>query len=131
MAYHGEHQSLFFMGIAGRQRVVVGKRQDAFEWGDAGDTWGRKVTIAEIATSGQGRKWSTDRALGFWRTFAEMDHEDDEAIADFSQRYGDIDSALTASTPIRTRYWPTLKAHLREIGRAWDPPTAEHGSQAD
>ena len=121
VARHGERQSLFFTAIAGRQREVVGTRQDAFQWGDTADTWGRKVTIAEISATGRGREWSTDRALGAWRTFSEMDHEDDEAVAGFIQRHGDIDSALTASTPIRTRYWPTLKAHLREIGRAWDP----------
>jgi hypothetical protein len=92
-------------------------------------TWGRDITVATIETTGKGQPWSTKRAQGFWRTFAEMDLENDEAMTGFVARYGDPDCALSPKTPVHTYYWRRLQGLLKPFARAWEQPDPDGFSQ--
>ena len=82
----------------------------------------RTVTVATIVTSGNGRKWTADEPRGFWRTFAEINHEDDKAVVDFVRRYGDPAGELTPDSPVHTGYWYQLMTILALFRNAWSGP---------
>lgn len=117
---------LVFHGLRWPAVQVAESRVDHFDFDDDGDTWGRRVTFAQLTTRGDGRRWTATSAQAFWRNFAEINLEDDSAIIDFVKRHGDPDSQLSPTHPVRTRWWRPLRDHLRPFARAWDDGDA-HG----
>src|SRR5262245_58302675 len=67
------------------------------------------VPVALIRTSGRGRVWATLEAAGFWRSFAELNLENNAAIEDFVRRHGDLDGELTPKVTIHTGNWKCLQ----------------------
>jgi hypothetical protein len=95
-------------------------RRNQFDFEEDSATWtDQTFTYGILSTTGKGRKWETTTALGWWRTFAEMDLEDDEAVAGFARRYGDPASELSPERPVHTRHWLTLQTMLRPLAEAW------------
>ena len=88
------------------------------------DSGGRpkSVSVAELAVSGNGRKWTASRPRGFWRTFGNLDFENDAEIVDFIKRYGDPDSALSPKQTVYTYQWRKLILLLYSFNIAWQSP---------
>ena len=76
-------------------------------------------TIFTIAASGHGRRWSTTRPQAFWRSFAETDLNDAEAVLAFVRRRGDPQGLLGGA--VDTAHWGNLRALLMTAARAWEP----------
>jgi hypothetical protein len=129
MARHGEAWSgtntLAFEGRSWPAARVVERRNffDLHATPVAEDL--KPVSAAFISTSGRGRPWSTVEAVGFWRSFAEIQLEDDAAIEDFVQRHGDLNGQLSPKKTVHTGSWKNLQAPCQIIASAWEEPDAE------
>lgn len=88
------------------------------------------MTVATITTSGEGRRWAADEPKGFWRTFAEINHEDDAAVQNFVRRYGDPEGELAPACPVHTGLWYPLMTVLALFRNAWSEPDREGISRA-
>ena len=88
------------------------------------DSGGRpkSVSVAELAVSGNGRKWTASRPRGFWRTFGNLDFENDAEIVDFIKRYRHPDSALSPKQTVYTYQWRKLILLLYSFNIAWQSP---------
>jgi hypothetical protein len=79
----------------------------------------------EFVASGQGQAWSSDRSLGFWRSYASL-HWRDRAIGQpalrFIQRHGDPFGNLDRGETSSIAPWFPLMIGLDWISKAWDPP---------
>lgn len=82
-------------------------------------------TIFTLSTTGKGRRWSTDRPLGFWRDFVEIDLENSEAVTAFIRRRGDPQGQLDAGAETHTGHWFSLAVYLRTAAQAWEPEDAD------
>ena len=110
-------------------RVVA--RVDAFDVSQSDLAKDLKpVAVAQIATTGDGREWTTRTAMGFWKNFAELDMESDTAIAFFCRQHGDPHGALTPTTPIHTYRWLPIQTILGLFAEAWQAPDENGISRA-
>ena len=85
-----------------------------------GHRWPAAQVDKGIATTtGDGRLWSERAPRGFWRSFSEVDCDNDAAVAGWLQRYGDPKSVLTTDHPVDISGWPLLAGVLTVFGRGW------------
>lgn len=77
--------------------------------------------LFEITATGRGRKWQTDSTLAFWRSFAELDLDDGDAVARFAQHHGDPWLNLDVGERSHTLAWKPLAVVLAEFAAAWGP----------
>ncbi|RWK11852.1 hypothetical protein [Mesorhizobium sp.] len=80
------------------------------------------VSVFTISASGNGRAWETEEPRGFWRTFAELDQNDEAAVIDIVRRYGDPDGQLLPEKPVHTGHWHGWATFLALISHAWRDP---------
>ena len=73
---------------------------------------------AKVEAGGRGRAWSTDKPLGFWRTFTEIGLEETDHVAMIFRRYGDPFGLLPNASD--TGGWVGLFACLSAATVAWD-----------
>jgi hypothetical protein len=122
-----EHYPIHFTGR--RWPAATDGRVSAMLVPDANnaDIYGR-VSVADVEIRGDGRRWKTAKALGFWKTFSEIDPLDLAKTVNFVKRYGaphqKPDASLQGQTspPVRTistHNWGELSAVLRLIGNCW------------
>ncbi|MER8984215.1 hypothetical protein [Mesorhizobium sp. M0843] len=83
-----------------------------------------------IMTTGDGRQWSAREARGFWRSFPEVDVNDDAAKAGWVQRYGDPLGELAPSRPIGTTLWKNVALVLALFRDGWREPDQDGISHA-
>lgn len=82
---------------------------------------------AEIATTGKGREYELNGPAGFWRNFATMEPDDDDAIVDFIRRKGDPLGQLSPDVVIDTGQWKSVADWLWFMADLWDDPPAADG----
>ena len=113
--------------------VGEGRRAPSQLRGSALVSLRREATQAVVTTTGNGKAWSASTALGWWRTFATLNPEDDTQVVEFVRRYGDPASALSPAQPVRTGRWRTLQGALRPFADAWtaDPGISEVRPKSD
>jgi hypothetical protein len=82
-------------------------------------------SVFTVSTTGNGRTWEAEEPRGFWRTFAELDQDDETEVVDFVRRYGEPDGQLQPGTPIHTGHWRGWATLLRLIAHAWGEPDSD------
>jgi hypothetical protein len=118
--------TLIFSGMRWSAARVVGREPMQFKFKTIEPTAPSWTSFDLAVGAGQGRMWSTKRPLAFWRTFAELDLNDEAGALGFVQRYGDPFFLLEeGNLETDTAGWGKLWGEFQSVAKAWDPIDGE------